>query len=88
MGWNETRYDKDGNAYEVYRYSDNLLMFMLKKLDPTYRDRVDVSISERRHIVVDLLPVRKDKETGKLIVVDEKQPPLLAAGERNDGKDD
>ena len=81
MGWNETRYDKDGNAYEVFRYSDNLLMFMLKKLDPTYRDRVGVSITEtRRHIVVDLLQVVKDEATGKLVLADDTVP-LLSAGE-------
>ena len=80
MGWNETRYDKDGNAYEVYRYSDNLLMFMLKKLDPSYRERVDVNVSKTRRIIVDLLQVEKDEETGRLVLADGNVP-LLSAGE-------
>jgi len=80
MGWAETRYDKDGNAYEVYRYSDNLLMFMLKKLDPSYRDSVNVNVTQERRIIVDLLPVVKDEVTGKLVLAD-GDVPLLSAGE-------
>jgi hypothetical protein len=80
MGWTETRHDKNGKPYEVYRYSDNLLMFMLKKRDPSYRDRVDVSITEERRIIVDLIRVVKDPTTGKLVLV-EDDVPLLSAGE-------
>ena len=88
MGWTETRCDKDGNAFEVFRYSDNLLMFMLKKLDPTYREHMGITIETRRRIIVDLVQVVKDEATGRLMLADDRQPPLLTAGERNDGQDD
>lgn len=50
MGWDETHYTKDGEAYTVRKYSDTMLIFRLKALRPDiYRevsrrdDRSDVS---------------------------------------------
>ena len=81
-GYTEIRIDKNGNAREVTRYSDLLLIFMLKARRPgKFRDRVDVAVIEKREIVMNLLPVVRDEATGKLMVVDEHQPPLLTSGE-------
>ncbi len=72
---------QNGNAYEVTRYSDLLLIFMLKAKRPEkFRDRVAVSVTETRRIIVDLLPVEKDEATGKLVLADDTVP-LLSAGE-------
>jgi len=72
--------DKDGQPVVVRKYSDLLLIFLLKARRPrVYRDQVDVTVTERR-IIVDLLQVKKDEETGKLVLVD-GDVPLLSAGE-------
>ena len=52
-----------------------------------YREQFDLNVREERRIIVDLLPVVKDEETGKLVLADDTVP-LLAAGEGNDGQDD
>ncbi len=80
---------KDGQVHYVKKHSDLLLMFLLKARNPQmYRDRMDISISERRHIIVNLFKVEKDEATGRLMLVDEQQPPLLASGEGNDDQND
>ena len=82
VGRDEPMMDKDGEIHYRKKYSDLLMMFLLKARKPKmYRDQVDININETRHIIVDLLPVVKDEETGKLMVVGEEQPPLLASGE-------
>ena len=35
-----------GEAYEERHYSDNLLMFRLKRKDPSYRERQEVKMSD------------------------------------------
>lgn len=40
--------------YVEHEYSDNLLMFRLKRLDPNYKDRVDVKA--KTHSVVKVVP--------------------------------
>jgi hypothetical protein len=85
-GWVERVIQKDGSVRMMEKHDPILLMFLLKARKPKmYRDQVDININETRHIIVDLLPVRKDEVTGKLMVVDEEQPPLLTSGEGNDG---
>ena len=72
---------KDGQPVVVKKYSDLLLIFLLKARRPaTYRDRVDVTVTQERRIIVDLLQVKKDEATGKLVLVD-GDVPLLSAGE-------
>jgi hypothetical protein len=73
--------DKDGQPIVVKKYSDLLLIFLLRARKPRmYRDRIDVSVTEERRIIVDLLQVEKDPDTGKLVLVD-GDVPLLSAGE-------
>jgi hypothetical protein len=82
MGWVEVHTDKLGEPYESYKCSDTLMIFLLKSMDPRkYRETMDISISEKRHIVLDLMMVEKDENTGRLMLVDEMQPPLLTSGE-------
>jgi len=78
QGWTETRYTKDGEPYEVFNYSDNLLMFMLKKLDPSYREQATLNIKEERRILIDLLPVEKGPD-GRLRIAENNEVPLLDA---------
>jgi hypothetical protein len=80
-GWTETRIGANGEPYEVYRYSDNLLMFMLKKLDPTYRENMTLNVTEQRHIILELFQVEQDEKTGRLMLLDEDAPRLLTSGE-------
>jgi len=72
--------DKDGQPVVVKKYSDILLMFLLKSRRPEkYRERMDVNIDTTRRIIVDLLQVEKDEATGRLVLVD-GDVPLLSAG--------
>ena len=85
MGWTEIRVDRDGNERETFNYSDTLMIFLLKAQDPKkYRDQLDITLNEKRHITIDLVQVEKDKDSGRLMLVDEIQPPLLTSGEGND----
>ena len=85
MGWVEVHQDKSGEPYESYKCSDTLMIFLLKSMDPRkYRESMDININERRHITIDLVQVEKDEDTGRLMLVDENQPPLLTSGEGND----
>ena len=80
VGRDEPVIGKDGSVHYVKKYSDVLLIFLLKSRKPrVYRDQVDVTLTERR-IIVDLLQVVKDEETGKLVLA-ENNVPLLSAGE-------
>ena len=84
-GWEEERILPGGVVHTVEKYDNLLLMFLLKARKPrTYRDQIDVNINERRHITIDLVQVEKDEATGRLMLVDENQPPLLGPGEGND----
>ena len=86
MGWADTWTDKDGVEHTAFKYSDTLMIFLLKSMDPRkYRESMDININERRHILIDLVQVEKDEDTGRLMLVDENQPPLLTSGEGNDG---
>lgn len=81
MGWIEVHTDKSGEEYESYKCSDTLMIFLLKSMDPRkYRDQLDVTLNEKRHIILDLMLVEKDENTGRLMLVDEMQPPLLTSG--------
>ena len=74
--------DKDGQPVVVKKYSDLLLIFLLRARRPKmYRDKVDVNINETRRIIVDLLQVEKDEATGKLVLADGDVPLLAAGGE-------
>ena len=50
--------DSDGTPVTVKEYSDNLLMFLTKKLDPTYRDNYAAPAIDSRqvHITYNLHP--------------------------------
>ena len=92
-GYTEIRINKNGKAYEVTRYSDLLLIFILKARRPEkFRDRVDVTaVTEKRHIVLNLIPIVKDEKTGRLMVVDGNESlitPLLTPGDGDNGQDD
>ena len=81
MGREEPVLGKDGEIHYLRKHSDLLLIFLLKARRPKmYRDSVDVNISEKRHIIVDLLQVVKDEATGKLVLAYDTVP-LLSAGE-------
>ena len=73
--------DSEGIPIVVKKYSDLLLIFLLKARKPQmYRERLDVTVQQERRIVVDLLQVEKDPKTGKLVLV-EDDVQLLSAGE-------
>jgi hypothetical protein len=81
VGRDEAVMAKDGSVHYVKRYSDLLLMFLLKARKPKmYRERMDVNVTETRRIILDLLQVEKDEKTGRLVLVDDDVP-LLSAGE-------
>ena len=84
VGREEPVLGKDGEIHYIKKYSDLLLMFLIKARKPQmYRESVDVNVREERTIIVDLLPVEKGPD-GKLRLVDDDVP-LLTAGEGNDG---
>ena len=85
-GWVEPVIQKDGSVRMVEKHDPILLMFLLKARKPRmYRDQVDINLTEKRHIIVDLMPVEKDPKTGRLMLVESEQPPLLTKG--GDGDD-
>lgn len=85
-GRDEAVMDKKGNIHYVKKYSDILLIFMLKARKPkVYNDRLDVTVTDRRVIEVNLLPVEQGPG-GKLRLVEgTADVPLLGTGEGNDG---
>jgi hypothetical protein len=43
LGWMETRYDSNGNAYDTHKHSDTMLIVRLKALKPdAYRENVRI----------------------------------------------
>ena len=81
-GWTEQRYDKDGNAYEMEKHDPILLMFLLKARKPKmYRDQVDVNITDRRIIEVNLLPVERGADGRLQLAGEVAEVPLLGTGE-------
>jgi hypothetical protein len=82
VGWIQPVIQKDGTVLMMEKHDPILLMFLLKARKPRmYRDQIDVNINEKRHITIDLVMVEKDEATGRLMLVDEMQPPLLTSGE-------
>jgi hypothetical protein len=85
-GWEETIIQRDGSTRVMEKYDNLLLMFLLKARKPRmYRETMDININEKRHILIDLVQVVKDENTGRLMLIDEEQPPLLASGGGDDG---
>ena len=88
VGREEPVLGKDGEVHYVKKHSDLLLIFLLKARKPRVcRETVDLNISEKRHIIVELLQVVKDEATGKLVLADDTVP-LLSAGDGDNGQDD
>ena len=84
VGRDEIVIGKGGEPQMVKKYSDLLLIFLLKAEKPgKYRESVDINVREARRIIVDLLPVEKGPD-GKLRLVDGNVP-LLTAGEGERG---
>ena len=82
IGREEVRIDKDGNAHHLKKYSDLLMIFLLKARKPgMYREKIDLNINERRHIRLELIQLEKDEKTGRLVMVEENAPPRLTSGE-------
>jgi len=82
LGWAETRYAANGEAYEIFKCSDVLLIFMLKARRPEkFRERMEQLVLEQRRIVIDLVKVVTDPESGRLVLADDHQPSLLTSGE-------
>ena len=83
MGRDEvTGVDKDGQPIFIKKYSDVLLIFLLKARKPeVYRDRVDVNVTETREIVVNLLPVEKGPDGRLRLAGEVMDVPVLGTGE-------
>ena len=78
-GWVEEKYLPNGAVQMVEKYDNLLLMFLLKARKPKmYRDTLDVNVTEKRHIVLELLQLEKDEATGRLMMVDENVPRLTS----------
>lgn len=71
MGREEIIVGKNGEEHIVKKYSDLLMIFLLKAEKPDkYREKLDIKVSEERRIILDLLPVAKG-EDGKLRLVED-----------------
>lgn len=52
LGWDEERFDADGNVYTIRKYSDKMLELMLKAVYPyEFRDRVDPTANAQTIII-------------------------------------
>ena len=60
MGWDEPVYQKGELVGEVRKYDSNLLAMLIKKLDPTYKERHEVSVNVSPGVLA--VPAAESKE--------------------------